>query len=56
MWLAISYSNIKYTIGKSIFAVNIPLKRFLAAVANADIKSLMSLIHPEKMFVLLVKF
>ena len=33
----------KYPIGKSIFAVNLPLKLFPATVANADIGSLKSL-------------
>ena len=35
--------NIKYPIGKSIFAVNLSLKPFPATVANADIGSLKSL-------------
>ena len=35
--------NIKYPIGKSIFAVNLPLKLSPATIANADIGSLMSL-------------
>ena len=39
----ISNGNMKYPIGKSIFAVNFPLKPFLATVANADIESLKSL-------------
>ena len=42
-WVSISNGNIKCPIGKSIFAVNLPLKLFRATVANADIKSLMSL-------------
>ena len=33
----------KYSIGKSIFVVNLPLKLFPATVANADIGSLKSL-------------
>ena len=33
----------KYSIGKSIFAVNLSLKLFPATVANADIGSLKSL-------------
>ena len=33
----------KYPIGKSIFAVNLPLKLFRTTVANADIGSLKSL-------------
>ena len=36
------YGNIKYAIGKSIFAVNLPLKIFHAIVADADIESLKS--------------
>ena len=36
-------STIKYPIGKSIFAVNLPLKPFHASVANADIGNLKSL-------------
>ena len=35
--------NIKCLIGKSIFAVNLPLKFFRATVANADTGSLESL-------------
>ena len=34
--ISISNSNIKYPIGKSNFEVNLPLKLFPAAVANAD--------------------
>ena len=42
--VSISNGKIKYPIRKSIFAVNLPLKKiFPAAVANADIGSLMSL-------------
>ena len=41
--VSISNGNIKYPIGKSIFAVNLPLKLFPATVANADIGSLKSL-------------
>ena len=41
--VSISNDNIKYPIGKSIFAVNLPLKLFPATVANADIGSLKSL-------------
>ena len=45
-------SNIKYPIGKSIFAANLPLKLFHSTVANADIGSLKSLhIFLTKMFV-----
>ena len=39
----ISNANINYPSGKSIFAVNLPLKLFPATVANADIGSLKSL-------------
>ena len=41
--VSISNGNIKYPSGKSIFAVNLPLKLFPATVANADIGSLKSL-------------
>ena len=41
--VSISNGNIKCPIGKSIFAVNLPLKRFCATVANADIEGLKSL-------------
>ena len=41
--ISISNGNIKRPIGKSIFAVNLPLKLFRATVANADIESLKSL-------------
>ena len=41
--VSISNGNIKYLIGKSIFAVNLPLKLFPATIANADIGSLKSL-------------
>ena len=41
--VSISNGNIKYPIGKSIFAVNLPLKLFRATVANADTESLKSL-------------
>ena len=34
------HGNIKFPIGKSIFAVNLPLKLFRATVANAYIGSL----------------
>ena len=37
---SISNGNIKYLSGKSVFAVNFPLKLFRATVANADIGSL----------------
>ena len=37
------YGNIKCPIGKSIFAMNLPLKLLRAAVANADNESLNSL-------------
>ena len=50
--VSISNGNIKCPIGKSIFAVNLPLKLFRATVANADIGSLKSF-HTflKKMFV-----
>ena len=50
--VSISNGNIKCPIGKSIFAVNLPLKLFRSNVANADIESLKSL-HTflKKMFV-----
>ena len=41
--IIISNGNTKVPIGKSIFGVNLPLKRFSVAVANADIRSLKSL-------------
>ena len=41
--VSISNGSIKYPIGKSIFAVNLPLKLLRATVANADIGSLNSL-------------
>ena len=41
--VSISNYNTKYPIGKSIFAVNLPLKLFPATIANADIGSLKSL-------------
>ena len=41
--VSISNGNIKYRIGKSFFAVNLPLKLSPATVANADIGSLRSL-------------
>ena len=41
--VSISNGDIKYPIEKSIFAVNLPLKLFRAAIANADIGSLKSL-------------
>ena len=41
--VSISNGNIKYPIGKSIFAVNLPLKLFPATVASTDIGSLKSL-------------
>ena len=42
-YVSISNGNIKYPIGKLIFAVNLPLKLFPASVAIADIGSLKSL-------------
>ena len=44
---SISDGNIKYPIGKSIYAVNLPLKFFRPTVANADFPYI-----PLKMFVL----
>ena len=41
--VSINNDNIKYPIGKSIFAVNLPLKLSRANVASADIESLKSL-------------
>ena len=41
--VSISNGNIKYPIGKSIVAVNLPLKLSPATVAKADIGSLKSL-------------
>ena len=41
--VSINNGNIKYLSGKSIFAVNLPLKLFPATVADADIGSLKSL-------------
>ena len=41
--VSISNGDIKCPIGKSIFAVNLPLKLFHATVANVDIGSLKSL-------------
>ena len=41
--VSISNGNIKCPIGKSIFAVNLPLKLFRTTVANADTRSQKSL-------------
>ena len=41
--VTIRNGNIKYPIGKSIFAVNLPLKLSPATVANTDMGSLKSL-------------
>ena len=41
--VGISNSNIKYNIGKSIFAVNLPLKVLHVTTANGDIGSLKSM-------------
>ena len=41
--VSISNGNIKCLIGKSIFALNMPLKFFRATIANTDIESLNSL-------------
>ena len=49
--VSISNGNIKCPIGKSIFAVTLPLKLFRAKVANADKGSLKFSIHSIKMFV-----
>ena len=43
LYVRISNGNIKYPIGKLIFAVNLLLKLSPATVANADIGSLKSL-------------
>ena len=53
-----SNGNIKCPIGKSFFAVNLPLKLFRATVANADTKSLKSLHTLFDMYLdhMLVKF
>ena len=40
--VSVSNGNLKYPIEKSIFAVNSPLKLFLATVANANTESLKS--------------
>ena len=47
---SISNGNIKYPIGKSVFAVNLLLHFFPATVANAEIGSLKSLHNSLKMF------
>ena len=39
----VSNANLKYPIGKSIFAVNLPLNLFRATVANDNTESLKSL-------------
>ena len=54
----ISNGNIKYPIGKSIFAVNLPLQLFPAIVANSDIKRLKSLhtFLKKCLYYMLVKF
>ena len=41
--VSISNGNIKYPMGKSIFAVNLPFKLFRVSGANADTESLKSL-------------
>ena len=41
--VSISNGNMKYPLGKSIFAVNLPLKLFPTTIANVDIGSLKSL-------------
>ena len=57
-FVSINNSNIKYPIGKSIFGVNLPLQLFPATVANADIRSLMSLrtFLTKCLYHMLVKF
>ena len=54
----ISNGNIKYPIGKSIFAVNLSLQLFPAIVANSDIKRLKSLhtFLKKCLYYMLVKF
>ena len=52
--VSVTNSNIKCSIGKSIFAVNLPLKLFRATISNADTGSLKSLhalfdIHLDRM-------
>ena len=42
-YISVSNGNIKYPVGNSIFAANLPLKLFRAAVANTDIEILKSL-------------
>ena len=57
--VSISNGNIKYPIRKSIFGVNnLSLKRFLATVAYADIRSLNSphTFFKEYLYNMLVKF
>ena len=56
--LASANGNIKYLIGKSIFAVNLPLKLSPATVANADIGILKSLhtLFDKYLDYILVKF
>ena len=41
--ISVSNGNIKGPVGKSIFAENLPLHFFHAAIANADTESLKSL-------------
>ena len=36
----VTHGNINYPIGRSIFAVNLPLKLFRDTIVNADIESL----------------
>ena len=56
--VSISKGNIKCPIGKSIFAVNLPLKLFRATVANDEIGSLKSLstFLTKCLYHMLVKF
>ena len=58
MYVSNSNGNIKYPIGKSIFAVNLPLKLFPATIAYAEIESLKSLHKFLKkcLYHMLVKF
>ena len=56
--VSISNGNIKCPIGKSIFALNLPLKLFCATISNADIESLKSLytFFTKCLYHMLVKF
>ena len=51
--VSISNGNIKYLIGKSIFAVNLLLKLFCVTLANADMgssKFLHTFLYPKQIF------